>query len=80
MTMQMLGGWLIRRVDQRWIIIGSKGPVRAVWHPRRPRHACRRADACLFARQPLLDMGAATEAEVTAMEPATPWYPTHRSL
>src|SRR4030088_2471377 len=31
LTMQMLGGWLDQAlVDQRWIIIGSKGPVRAV--------------------------------------------------
>ena len=30
LTMQMLGGWLDEAlVDQRWIIIGSKGPVRA---------------------------------------------------
>ena len=30
-TMQMLGGWLDQAlVDQRWIILGSKGPVRAV--------------------------------------------------
>ena len=29
-TMQMLGGWLDEAlVDQRWVIIGSKGPVRA---------------------------------------------------
>ena len=31
LTMQMLGGWLDQAlVDQRWIIVGSKGPVRAV--------------------------------------------------
>ena len=31
MTMQMLGGWLDQAlVDQRWIIVGSKGPVKAV--------------------------------------------------
>ena len=31
LTMQMLGGWLDQAlVDQRWIIIGSKGPVHAV--------------------------------------------------
>jgi endoglucanase len=30
LTMQMLGGWLDEAlVDQRWIIMGSKGPVRA---------------------------------------------------
>jgi endoglucanase len=30
LTMQMLGGWLDEAlVDQRWIIIGAKGPVRA---------------------------------------------------
>ena len=31
LTMQMLGGWLdAALVDQRWIILGSKGPVHAV--------------------------------------------------
>src|SRR5574337_820814 len=31
MSMQMLGGWLDQAlVDQRWTIIGSKGPVHAV--------------------------------------------------
>ena len=31
LTMQMLGGWLDQAlVDQRWTIIGSKGPVKAV--------------------------------------------------
>src|SRR5437763_728669 len=31
LTMQMLGGWLDQAlVDKRWIILGSKGPVRAV--------------------------------------------------
>ncbi len=31
LTMQMLGGWLDQAlVDQRWIILGSKGPVHAV--------------------------------------------------
>ena len=31
LSMQMLGGWLDQAlVDQRWLIIGSKGPVRAI--------------------------------------------------
>ena len=31
LTMQMLGGWLDQAlVDQRWTILGSKGPVRAI--------------------------------------------------
>lgn len=31
LTMQMLGGWLDQAlVDQRWIILGSKGPVHAI--------------------------------------------------
>ena len=31
LSMQMLGGWFDQAlVDQRWWIIGSKGPVRAV--------------------------------------------------
>ena len=55
LTMQMLGGWLDQAlVDQRWIILGSKGPVRRRdRHPRRPRRARRRAHARLFARQPV---------------------------
>jgi putative aminopeptidase FrvX len=42
-TMQMLGGWLDEAlVDQRWIILGAQGPVRATSgirdaHPRQPR-------------------------------------------
>jgi endoglucanase len=31
LSMQMLGGWLDQALpDQRWVIIGSKGPVKAV--------------------------------------------------
>ena len=31
LTMQMLGGWLDQAlVDQRWTIIGSKGPIYAI--------------------------------------------------
>ena len=38
LTMQMLGGWLDQAlVDQRWIIIGSKGPgACGDWHSRHP--------------------------------------------
>src|SRR3954465_13142433 len=69
LTMQMLGGWLDQAlVDQRWTIIGSKGPVHAVTGIRdvhvvpadeRPRPYSR--DSLL------LDVGAANEADVAAM-------------
>ncbi len=78
-TMQMLGGWLDQAlVDQRWIIVGSKGPVHAVTgirdiHVLPPEERTR-----VFARDMLyLDVGARTSAEAAAMglEPGDPVVP-----
>jgi putative aminopeptidase FrvX len=69
LTMQMLGGWLDQAlVDQRWIIIGSKGPVHAITGIRDVHVVPAEERARLFSRDNLfLDVGAANEAEVTAM-------------
>jgi putative aminopeptidase FrvX len=79
LTMQMLGGWLDQAlVDQRWIIVGSKGPVRAVTgirdiHVVPPEERMR-----VYPRDSLfLDVGAKDEAEVLAMgvSPGDPVVP-----
>jgi endoglucanase len=69
LTMQMLGGWLDQAlVDQRWIIIGSKGPVRAVTGIRDVHVVPQEERARVFPRDGLfLDVGATSEAEVAAM-------------
>jgi putative aminopeptidase FrvX len=69
LTMQMLGGWLDQAlVDQRWIIIGSKGPVRAVTGIRDVHVVPADERTRVYSRDSLfLDVGAATEAEVAAM-------------
>jgi len=69
LTMQMLGGWLDQAlVDQRWIIIGSKGPVRAVTGIRDVHVVPADERARVFSRDNLfLDVGAASEADVAAM-------------
>jgi putative aminopeptidase FrvX len=69
LTMQMLGGWLDQAlVDQRWIIIGSKGPVRAVTGIRDVHVVPAEERARVYPRDSLfLDVGAATDAEVAAM-------------
>ena len=69
LTMQMLGGWLDQAlVDQRWIIIGSKGPVRAITGIRDVHVVPAEERGRVYSRDSLfLDVGAATEAEVAAM-------------
>jgi endoglucanase len=69
LTMQMLGGWLDQAlVDQRWIIIGSKGPVRAVTGIRDIHVVPADERTRVYPRDGLfLDVGAKTEAEVAAM-------------
>ncbi len=69
LTMQMLGGWLDQAlVDQRWIIIGSKGPVRAVTGIRDVHVVPADERTRVFSRDSLfLDVGATTEAEVASM-------------
>jgi endoglucanase len=69
LTMQMLGGWLDQAlVDQRWLIIGSKGPVRAVTGIRDVHVVPADERTRVYPRDSLfLDVGAANEAEVAAM-------------
>jgi putative aminopeptidase FrvX len=69
LTMQMLGGWLDQAlVDQRWIIVGSKGPVRAVTGIRDIHVVPAEERTRVYPRDSLfLDVGATSEAEVAAM-------------
>jgi endoglucanase len=69
LTMQMLGGWLDQAlVDQRWIIIGSKGPVKAVTGIRDVHVVPAEERTRVYPRDSLfLDVGATSEAEVAAM-------------
>ncbi len=69
LSMQMLGGWLDQALpDQRWIIIGSKGPVRAVTGIRDIHVVPAEERTKVFPRDSLyLDVGAHSDAEVAAM-------------
>ena len=69
LTMQMLGGWLDQAlVDQRWTIIGSKGPVTAVTGIRDIHVVPAEERTRVYSRNSLyLDVGATSEAEVRAM-------------
>ena len=79
LSMQMLGGWLDQAlVDQRWVIIGSKGPIRAVTGIRDIHVAPMEERSHVYSRDSLfLDVGAQNEAEVRAMgvEPGDPVVP-----
>jgi putative aminopeptidase FrvX len=79
LTMQMLGGWLDQALpDQRWVIIGSKGPVKAVTGIRDIHVVPAEERTRVFPRDGLyLDVGAKNEAEVRAMgiEPGSPIVP-----
>ena len=79
LTMQMLGGWLDQAlVDQRWVILGSKGPVEAVTGIR-DIHVVTPAERNeVFPRNSIfLDTGARTPAEAAALgiEPGDPVVP-----
>jgi endoglucanase len=69
LTMQMLGGWLDQALpDQRWVIIGSKGPVKAVTGIHDVHVVPPEERSKVYPRDSLfLDVGAANEAEVRAM-------------
>ncbi len=69
LTMQMLGGWLDQALpDQRWVIIGSKGPVKAVTGIRDIHVVPADERTKVYPRDSLyLDVGARTEAEVAAL-------------
>lgn len=79
LTMQMLGGWLDQAlVDQRWIIIGSKGPVLAVTGIRDAHVVPAEERGRVYSRDSLfLDVGAQTEAEVRnlGISPGDPVVP-----
>ena len=78
-TMQMLGGWLDQAlVDQRWIILGSKGPVHAVTGIRDIHVATVPERTAVIPRDSVfLDTGARTAAEAAAqgIEPGDPVVP-----
>src|SRR6478672_2176025 len=69
LTMQMLGGWLDQAlVDQRWTIIGSKGPVRAVTGIRDIHIVPQEERTKVYPRESVfLDVGARNPAEVAAL-------------
>lgn len=69
LTMQMLGGWLDQAlVDQRWVIIGTKGPVHAVTGIRDVHIVPAEERTRVFSRDQLyLDIGAKNAAEAAAM-------------
>ena len=79
LSMQMLGGWLDQAlVDQRWVIIGSKGPVHAVTGIRDIHVITPDERTKVFPRESVfLDIGAKNAAEVAAMgvEPGDPVVP-----
>ena len=79
LSMQMLGGWLDQALpDQRWIIIGSKGPVEAVTGIRDIHVVPADERTKPFARDSLyLDVGASDAAGVAALglSPGDPVVP-----
>jgi endoglucanase len=79
LTMQMLGGWLDQAlVDQRWTIIGSKGPVRAVTGIRDIHIVPQEERTKVYPRESIfLDVGAKNAVEVAALglEPGDPVVP-----
>jgi putative aminopeptidase FrvX len=79
LTMQMLGGWLDQALpDQRWIILGSKGPVHAVTGIRDIHVITPPERGEVIPRNSIfLDIGANSPAEAAAMgiEPGDPIVP-----
>lgn len=79
LTMQMLGGWLDQAIaGQRWIIIGSKGPVHAITSIRDVHIAPADERSKLITRDAVfLDVGATNAAQVAAMgvSPGDPVVP-----
>jgi len=78
-TMQMLGGWLDQAlVDQRWIILTSKGPVHAVTGIRDIHVITPAERTSVTPRESIfLDTGATSPAEAAALgiEPGDPVVP-----
>ena len=79
LTMQMLGGWLDQAlVDQRWVILGSKGPVIAVTGIRDIHVITAGERSEVIPRNSIfLDIGAKNPAEAAALgiEPGDPVVP-----
>ncbi len=79
LTMQMLGGWLDQAlVDQRWTILGSKGPVRGVTGIRDIHVVPAEERMHVYPRNVLtIDIGAMTAEQAAAMgiEPGDPVVP-----
>jgi endoglucanase len=79
LTMQMLGGWLDQALpDQRWVIIGAKGPVLAVTGIRDIHYMPAEERTKVIPRdQIFLDVGAKSEADAARMglEPGDPVVP-----
>ena len=79
LSMQMLGGWLDQALpDQRWVILGSKGPVLAVTGIRDIHYVPTEERAKVIPRDEIfLDIGAKSPAEVAALgvEPGDPVAP-----
>ena len=79
LSMQMLGGWLDQALpDQRWVILGAKGPVRAVTGIRDVHVVSPEERTKVFPRDSLyLDVGAHDAAEVAALglSPGDPVVP-----
>ena len=69
LTMQMLGGWLDQALpDQRWVIIGSKGPVPAITGIRDVHVTPASERERVIPRDTLyLDVGARSEADLEAL-------------
>ena len=82
LSMQMLGGWLDQALpDQRWLIIGAKGPVEAVTGIRDVHVVPADERTKVFARDTIfLDVGAKDAAGVAALgvapgDPVVPLSP-----
>jgi len=79
LSMQMLGGWLDQAIaGQRWVILGAKGPVRAVTGIRDVHLASGDERNRLIPRDAVfLDVGARNAAEVAALglSPGDPVVP-----
>ena len=79
LSMQMLGGWLDQALpDQRWIIIGSKGPVHAVTGIRDIHVVPTDERTKVFPRDTLyLDVGARSAADLAnlGLSPGDPVVP-----
>ena len=79
LSMQMLGGWLDQALpDQRWVILGAKGPVEAVTGIRDIHYTPADERTKVIPREQIfLDVGAKSEADAArlGLEPGDPVVP-----